>query len=147
MDSKSDHANQKKISYTSFTAPGGRAIIAQTLLRDAPLRAFGCEEIALAFGQTCIFVSPVGGKFNDQPLAPRSIWFRLLSLTTGFVFVTWLRLKYSEETCADETTKVYSHQERLETKKYINNIPFIKLISPGEHDLANRDLWLGPLLE
>ncbi|CAK9094201.1 Two pore calcium channel protein 1 (Calcium channel protein 1) (AtCCH1) (Fatty acid oxygenation up-regulated protein 2) (Voltage-dependent calcium channel protein TPC1) (AtTPC1) [Durusdinium trenchii] len=47
-------------------------------------------EIALAFGQTCIFVSPVGGKFNDQPLAPRSIWFRLLSLTTGFVFVNMI---------------------------------------------------------
>ena len=44
-------------------------------------------EIALAFLQTCVFVSPLGGKFNDQPLVPGSVWFRLLTCTTVIFFL------------------------------------------------------------
>lgn len=50
-------------------------------------------EIALAFLQTCVFVSPLGGKFNDQPLLPGSVWFRLLTCTTVIFFLdTSLRI-------------------------------------------------------
>lgn len=44
-------------------------------------------EIALAFVQTCIFVSPYGGKFSDVPLMPDTIWSRFLTLTTAVVLV------------------------------------------------------------
>lgn len=45
-------------------------------------------EIALAFVQTCVFVSPGShGEFNDQPLLPGSVWFRLLTCTTVIFFL------------------------------------------------------------
>ena len=45
-------------------------------------------EIALAFVQTCVFVSPGShGEFNDQPLLPGSVWFRLLTFTTVIFFL------------------------------------------------------------
>jgi len=43
-------------------------------------------EMAFAFVQTCIFVSPMGGKFDDAPLMPGSVWFRLLACTTAIFF-------------------------------------------------------------
>ena len=33
-----------------------------------------------------IFVSPMGGKFDDAPLMPGSVWFRLLACTTAIFF-------------------------------------------------------------
>ena len=41
-----------------------------------------------------MFVSPIGGgKFDDVPLMPGSVWFRLLACTTAIFFLaSWLRV-------------------------------------------------------